>query len=246
MCFAAVDGLPSLSNFNVDSAIVNRVEPQSKQTNISENVRTPGFSRLPPPLTRSNGLRFSESLRKSLLKWSATLLERRRGKNHEKSPDPRCSQDDGIPGLPFGLCSWQMLAPTSARAHVTFVRCPAPVKDNSRRLPLGRVRTASTFIHRNSEAIGRRENTVREMREGGSYVSALTRKYGAPKVERRTYRNGLGNEFHGNVWTWTRNRSSLEIDEICVANFSHENLSNIPCLLLWSDEYAPKQAAPQI
>src|SRR5437763_3240794 len=48
---AAVNGtLPSLRKFSSGSAILNRVEPQSKQTNISENVKTPGFSRCLRPL----------------------------------------------------------------------------------------------------------------------------------------------------------------------------------------------------
>jgi hypothetical protein len=42
--------LPSLSKFSSVSAILNRVEPQSKQTNISEKVRIPGFSRCLRPL----------------------------------------------------------------------------------------------------------------------------------------------------------------------------------------------------
>jgi hypothetical protein len=51
VCSAAVNGaLPSLSKFSSVSAILKRVEPQSKQTNISGNVRTPGFSRCLRPL----------------------------------------------------------------------------------------------------------------------------------------------------------------------------------------------------
>ena len=45
-----VTARPSLSNFSSFSAILNRVEPQSRQTNISENARTPGLLRCPRPL----------------------------------------------------------------------------------------------------------------------------------------------------------------------------------------------------
>lgn len=79
-----------------------------------------------------------------------------------------------------------------------------------------------------------------------SYVLAFTKKYGSPKVERRSYRNGLGNEFHGNVWTWNQNRASLEVKEICVGSLESEDLSDIPCLILYSSIYAPKEALPKI
>jgi hypothetical protein len=49
-----------------------------------------------------------------------------------------------------------------------------------------------------------------------SYVLAFSRKCGKPRVERRRYRNGLGNEFHGSAWVWGNHDSdSLQVTEIC-------------------------------
>lgn len=81
-----------------------------------------------------------------------------------------------------------------------------------------------------------------------SYVLAFTRRYGEPTVERRTYRNGLGNEFHGNAWVWgSHNGDSLQVMEVCAgANNTLENMPDIGCLVLHSFKYAPKQAPPEI
>jgi hypothetical protein len=81
----------------------------------------------------------------------------------------------------------------------------------------------------------------------GAYVLAFTKKYGGPRVEKRTYRNGLGNEFHGNAYVWTRGRAFLEVQEICVDGLDkRSDFSDIGCFFLYSDAYAPKKALPKI
>lgn len=81
-----------------------------------------------------------------------------------------------------------------------------------------------------------------------SYVLALARKYGEPRVERRTYRNGLGNESHGDAWLWGDHaRDSLQVMEVCAgASNTLEDMPDIGCLVLHSFAYAPKQATPTI
>jgi hypothetical protein len=81
-----------------------------------------------------------------------------------------------------------------------------------------------------------------------SYVLAFTRKYGTPRVERRTYRNGFGNEFHGNAWVWgSHDGESLQVMEICAGTHdAMESMPDIGCLVLHSFAYAPKQAPPEI
>lgn len=91
------------------------------------------------------------------------------------------------------------------------------------------------------------------------YVRAFARKYGQPRVERRTYRNGLGVEFHANVWLWEHPRESLTIHELCVGDVlepqtaSSGEIAGVPvtdpigpCLVLYSGTYAPKQSLPKI
>jgi hypothetical protein len=92
-----------------------------------------------------------------------------------------------------------------------------------------------------------------------SYVLAFSQKYGQPRVEQRSYRNGLGNEFHANVWAWEWQHESLRIHELCVGEVLDPQTPSSgvaygvpwtipvgPCLVLYSGTYAPKQALPEI
>jgi hypothetical protein len=81
-----------------------------------------------------------------------------------------------------------------------------------------------------------------------SYVLAFARKYGVAQVERHTYRNGLGNEFHGNVWVWERGRESLQVFEVCAGETldKRQDFSDMGCLVLYSGVLAPPQALPTI
>jgi len=47
------------------------------------------------------------------------------------------------------------------------------------------------------------------------FVKVFTQKYGKPIVQRRSYRNGLGATFAGEVFVWHLHTQSLEVAEIC-------------------------------
>ncbi len=57
------------------------------------------------------------------------------------------------------------------------------------------------------------ETTAEESPE--AFVRALSTKYGKPTVERRTYTNGLGNQFTAPSYAWLRGRQVLSVEEVC-------------------------------
>ena len=48
-----------------------------------------------------------------------------------------------------------------------------------------------------------------------SFVRVLSSKYGKPTIEQRTYTSPTGNQFKAALYTWTRGKQFLSVEEVC-------------------------------